>query len=68
MRDKTDETRQAVSRYDEFEFIPLRLEDAFDSGWWHRVGGSHNFTSIVDTTNEGGLRSIVFRLSTAELP
>lgn len=37
----TEEIRAAIARYPgtPFEFIPLRLEDSFDSTWWRGVGG-----------------------------
>ncbi|TFK99571.1 hypothetical protein BDV98DRAFT_594881 [Pterulicium gracile] len=40
IRDTTEEIREAVSRYPMFEFVPLRLEDAFDPAWWARITGS----------------------------
>ncbi|KAJ6576474.1 hypothetical protein DFH09DRAFT_361875 [Mycena vulgaris] len=38
-RDRTDEVRAAVAQHAHFEFLPLRIEDAFDDAWWERVGG-----------------------------
>ncbi|EFI27902.1 hypothetical protein CC1G_14393 [Coprinopsis cinerea okayama7 len=43
-KDKTEEVRKTVQRYSasdgfEFEFVPLRIEDAFDDTWWARFGG-----------------------------
>ncbi|KAJ7475881.1 hypothetical protein FB451DRAFT_1087870 [Mycena latifolia] len=38
-RDRTDEVRAVVEQYDHFDFLPLRIEDAFDDAWWQRVGG-----------------------------
>jgi len=38
MRDKTDDIRTVVEHYEGFEFIPLRIEDAFDRSWWNSVG------------------------------
>ena len=31
--------REAVARYKGCEFIPLRVQDAFDRSWWERVSG-----------------------------
>ncbi|KAF8806979.1 hypothetical protein BYT27DRAFT_7190689 [Phlegmacium glaucopus] len=40
-KDRTEEILSVVESYGglPFEFIPLRLEDAFDPEWWVRVGG-----------------------------
>ncbi len=38
MRDRTDEIRQLVQKYERFEFISVRIEDAFDWSWWQRLG------------------------------
>ncbi|KAH7925493.1 hypothetical protein BV22DRAFT_1104929 [Leucogyrophana mollusca] len=40
MRDRTEEVRGAVEQYPSFEFVPLRVEDAFDKSWWEQVGGA----------------------------
>ncbi|KAF5341946.1 hypothetical protein D9611_001518 [Ephemerocybe angulata] len=45
-KERTEEVRAAVKAYSdpttgfEIDFIPLRLEDAFDEGWWKTVGGT----------------------------
>jgi cytoplasmic tRNA 2-thiolation protein 2 len=40
-----------------FEYIPLRLEDAFDPVWWARIGGGNLETSAdalgLDMSDEG---------------
>jgi len=38
--DRTAQIRDAVARYDGYEFIPLRVQDAFDRSWWERVSGN----------------------------
>ncbi|KAI0250288.1 hypothetical protein BJV78DRAFT_1322562 [Lactifluus subvellereus] len=39
--------REAVARYDGYEFIPVRIQDAFDRGWWERVsGGSPSLSEL----------------------
>ncbi|KAI0368663.1 hypothetical protein BV20DRAFT_998401 [Pilatotrama ljubarskyi] len=52
MKDRTDEIAQAVKRYDELDFMPLRIQDAFDRSWWERIGGrplpSELGVSLVD--------------------
>jgi len=53
MKDRTEDVRAIVERYEPFEFIPLRLEDAFDKNWWARVGGEPGSDITVDTTDEG---------------
>ncbi|KAF8501502.1 hypothetical protein F5888DRAFT_1238229 [Russula emetica] len=37
--DRTAQIREAVARYEGFEFIPVRVQDAFDQSWWERVSG-----------------------------
>lgn len=43
-KDRTGEVRAAIQAYSdpltkfEIDFIPLRLEDAFDGAWWKSVG------------------------------
>ena len=37
--DQTVRIREAVARYDGCEFIPVRMQDAFDRSWWERVSG-----------------------------
>jgi len=39
MSDRTARIREAVARYEGFEFIPVRIQDAFDRRWWERVSG-----------------------------
>jgi cytoplasmic tRNA 2-thiolation protein 2 len=39
MNDRTAQIREAVARYEGCEFIPVRLQDAFDRNWWERVSG-----------------------------
>jgi cytoplasmic tRNA 2-thiolation protein 2 len=39
MRDGTAQIREAVARYEGFEFLPVRIQDAFDRSWWERVSG-----------------------------
>jgi cytoplasmic tRNA 2-thiolation protein 2 len=39
MNDRTAQIREAVARYEGFEFIPVRVQDAFDRSWWERVSG-----------------------------
>jgi hypothetical protein len=54
MTDKTEAIRAAVEEYG-FEFMPLRVEDAFDFSWWRGVGGRPMIQSGlgVDLSTEG---------------
>ncbi|KAF8917420.1 hypothetical protein CPB85DRAFT_1374222 [Mucidula mucida] len=53
MRDRTEEVHLAASKYDSLEFLPLRLEDAFDESWWISVGGKPNSESLsVDFSDQ----------------
>ncbi|KAI0322596.1 hypothetical protein OF83DRAFT_1161136 [Amylostereum chailletii] len=55
LRDRTEEVRSVVSRYEGFEFVPLRLQDAFDPAWWKSVSGSTSESPpdfLVDLSNE----------------
>ena len=61
-KDRTEEIRSIVENYagSPFEFIPLRLEDAFDPEWWVRIGRaslSESARSLgLDMTDEGSLQ------------
>ncbi|KAI0714321.1 hypothetical protein C8T65DRAFT_644705 [Cerioporus squamosus] len=46
MKDRTDEIARFVSGYDELDFVPLRLQDAFDRSWWEKTGGRVSFSDI----------------------
>ncbi|KAF7424207.1 hypothetical protein PC9H_009511 [Pleurotus ostreatus] len=54
MRDSTADIRAIVESYNVFEFVPLKLEDAFDPSWWDRVDlllcdiPSSNFSTPLD--------------------
>ncbi len=53
MDDRTDEIARFVSRYDELDFVPLRIQHAFDRTWWERMGRSTSFSDIgVDLADE----------------
>ena len=45
-KDRREKIHEIVSSAgNPFEYIPLRLEDAFDPGWWDRIGGGNIGTS-----------------------
>jgi hypothetical protein len=53
-RDRTEEVRAIVEQYERFDFLPLRIEDAFDDAWWQKVGGQRPESHLsVDLANEG---------------
>ncbi|KAG8748268.1 hypothetical protein FRC10_007658 [Ceratobasidium sp. 414] len=52
--DRTEDARHLVEQYPHFEFIPLRIEQSFDSDWASSVGFSIHDTSLgVDLRSEG---------------
>jgi len=59
MRNRTDEIHGLLKVYPEFEFIPLRLSNAFDEEWWDKMGGkpSHKVFA-TDLLNEDTALSI----------
>ncbi|KAI0784246.1 hypothetical protein C8Q75DRAFT_724720 [Abortiporus biennis] len=40
MPDRTEEIRMAVNKYQDLEFIPLRIQDSFDPKFWKSTGVS----------------------------
>lgn len=64
-RDRTEEVRNTIKAYSdpttkfELDFIPLRLEDAFDEAWWKSVGGTDLNQAVkdlgIDINDECGL-------------
>lgn len=53
MRDRTDEIRAVVKRYNKLDFISLRIEDAFSDDWWKGIGGPPLPQDLgIDVTNE----------------
>lgn len=60
MRDRTEEARRIVGNYEHFDFVPIRIEDAFDEAWWTRVGG-HFSQLAIDIADEGTLPSFLSR-------
>jgi cytoplasmic tRNA 2-thiolation protein 2 len=54
MRDRTEDVNSVVQQYNQFELIPLRIENAFDHRWWENVGGKPRTSDIlVDMRDEG---------------
>ncbi len=73
MRDSTADIRAIVESYNVFEFVPLKLEDAFDPSWWNRVGGvplesDLGFKPGGDNTQEGTFHSRTSSAVTSSAP
>ncbi|KAF8261628.1 hypothetical protein EI94DRAFT_1745553 [Lactarius quietus] len=43
MNDRTEKIREAAARYEGFEFVPVRMQNAFDRAWWERCTDAFNF-------------------------
>ncbi|KAG1762725.1 hypothetical protein EDD22DRAFT_778047 [Suillus occidentalis] len=55
MQDMTEDIRSVVERYPSFDFVPLRLEDAFDESWWTNVSGSNSTPQVCLELSKEGL-------------
>ncbi|KZT02940.1 uncharacterized protein LAESUDRAFT_738470 [Laetiporus sulphureus 93-53] len=67
VEDRTADVEQLVERYSEIEFIPLRLQDAFDHRWWERIQYKvESINAAVDLRDEGPLQAL--RIYLASLP
>lgn len=55
MQDRTEDIRSVVERYPSFDFVPLRIEDAFDGSWWTTVSGSNTTPQIWLELGKDGL-------------
>ncbi|KAI5986526.1 hypothetical protein EDD15DRAFT_2298204 [Pisolithus albus] len=53
--DSTEEIRSTLASYANLEFIPLRLEDAFDASWWCKVTGSSDMSQLALELGKDGL-------------
>ena len=53
--------RDAVARYDGIEFIPLRIQDAFDPDWWKRTTGNEVEDAFMDLSTEGARETVFTR-------
>ncbi|EMD33514.1 hypothetical protein CERSUDRAFT_160477 [Gelatoporia subvermispora B] len=52
-KDKTAEIAEVVSHYEDVEFVPLRVQDAFDPSWWRRIYGDQALPQLrVSLENE----------------
>ncbi|KAG1775909.1 hypothetical protein EV702DRAFT_1198813 [Suillus placidus] len=54
MQDRTEDIRSVVERYPSFDFVPLRIEDAFDGSWWTKVSGLKSTPQVwLELSKEG---------------
>jgi cytoplasmic tRNA 2-thiolation protein 2 len=54
MRDRIDQVRDAVKNYPNVDFLPIRIEDAFDQFWWEStIGGPLSSNIHVGLSSEG---------------
>lgn len=54
MQDRTEDIQSVVERYPSFDFVPLRIEDAFDESWWTKVSGSNSTPQVwLELSKEG---------------
>ncbi|KAJ4500765.1 hypothetical protein C8R41DRAFT_907446 [Lentinula lateritia] len=67
MTDRTETIQQLVQeKFEALDFIPLRLENAFDPTWWDRVGGKPTSDMNADLINDDLFVSTVFDSPTSE--
>ncbi|KAI6042505.1 hypothetical protein EDC04DRAFT_960524 [Pisolithus marmoratus] len=62
-RDSTEEIQGALASYADLEFIPLRLEDAFDESWWCRMTGKADMSQLALELGKDGLPTENLNLS-----
>lgn len=55
MKDRSDEIAQFVKRYDDLDFVSLRIQDAFDPSWWERTGGKSYPSELGVTLGDEGV-------------
>ncbi|KIJ66861.1 hypothetical protein HYDPIDRAFT_149886 [Hydnomerulius pinastri MD-312] len=67
-RDRTEEIRSALAPYPEFEFIPLRLEDAFDESWWSNVANTEPRPQLALELGKDGLYTEGLHLASTSTP
>ncbi|KAF8627005.1 hypothetical protein AX15_004589 [Amanita polypyramis BW_CC] len=52
-RERTREVTKVIEQYENVEFIPLRIEDAFDHDWWIRDDGNAEYLDLsLDMSDE----------------
>ena len=54
MKDRTDDIRRTVASCPGVEFLPLRLEDAFDPLWWKMNGFPSDLYPLKVTLGNDG--------------
>ena len=70
--DRTARIREAVARYEGFEFVSVRIQDAFDRSWWERVSGNatHSPPELLINLSIGGSFHVFFEgvIQTIDIP
>ncbi|KAG9315185.1 hypothetical protein JVU11DRAFT_4312 [Chiua virens] len=62
--DRTEEMRNAVASYPKFDFVPLRLEYAFDESWWRTINTiGHDRSQLAIELGKDGLYTEALRLT-----
>lgn len=67
MKDNTEEIRKTVCDYEGVEIISLRVQDAFDSDWWRRIGQVPDLSSLTVNLSDGGELSFSFMRIISEI-
>ncbi|KAG6862558.1 hypothetical protein C0995_000106 [Termitomyces sp. Mi166 len=68
-KDRTEDVRAVVEKYEGLTFIPIRVEDAFSREWWDNVGGKLDPDNLgLDLTNEDLLLSSISYARDPETP
>lgn len=63
MKDHTDEIARFVGQYDDLDFVPLRIQDAFDRVWWEKIGGKKPaFAKGASLADEGACSTCIPRV------
>lgn len=44
-----------MEQYNKYEFVPLRIENAFDPAWWKALGKDFKDIQLVNVNLEGKL-------------
>ncbi|KAF9003984.1 hypothetical protein BDQ17DRAFT_1279401 [Cyathus striatus] len=67
MNDRTEDIRQVAKQYEsKLDFIPLRIEDAFDEKWWNSIGGRSTHLGMDSTAEDLFLTSLSSPLTPTE--
>ncbi|KAG5643017.1 hypothetical protein DXG03_001755 [Asterophora parasitica] len=68
-KNRTEEVKAAVAKYERLVFVPLKVEDAFDSAWWDSIGGKPSSKQLgMDITNEDLILSSISSQDESDAP